>query len=126
MSATAPPKPHPHRSRAAAPNGASRLSTAGLGAPTEVPHDSLRARLRAKPGIREVYRVVVFIAGLLCMAVGVALMALPGPLTIPPVLLGLWIWSTEFAFAERFFDKFKRSEERRVGKECRSRWSPYH
>ena len=25
--------------------------------------------------------------------------------------------------AERYFD---RSEERRVGKECRSRWSPYH
>ena len=23
-------------------------------------------------------------------------------------------------------DLFKRSEERRVGKECRSRWSPYH
>ena len=22
--------------------------------------------------------------------------------------------------------KFERSEERRVGKECRSRWSPYH
>ena len=22
--------------------------------------------------------------------------------------------------------KFSRSEERRVGKECRSRWSPYH
>lgn len=33
---------------------------------------------------------------------------LPGPLTIPPVLLGLWIWSTEFAFAERFFESFKR------------------
>jgi hypothetical protein len=28
-------------------------------------------------------------------------------LTIPPVLLGLWIWSTEFRFAERFFDSFK-------------------
>ena len=26
---------------------------------------------------------------------------------------------------ERFIDD-KRSEERRVGKECRSRWSPYH
>src|SRR2546421_4753389 len=26
----------------------------------------------------------------------------------------------------RFFDRFNRSEERRVGKECRSRWSPYH
>ena len=23
-------------------------------------------------------------------------------------------------------DQLKRSEERRVGKECRSRWSPYH
>ena len=23
-------------------------------------------------------------------------------------------------------DIYKRSEERRVGKECRSRWSPYH
>ena len=25
-----------------------------------------------------------------------------------------------------FLDAFNRSEERRVGKECRSRWSPYH
>ena len=25
-----------------------------------------------------------------------------------------------------YFEKFRRSEERRVGKECRSRWSPYH
>ena len=23
-------------------------------------------------------------------------------------------------------DNFSRSEERRIGKECRSRWSPYH
>ena len=23
-------------------------------------------------------------------------------------------------------EPFRRSEERRVGKECRSRWSPYH
>src|SRR3712207_9131884 len=28
---------------------------------------------------------------------------------------GFWLWK-----------KRKRSEERRVGKECRSRWSPYH
>ena len=26
----------------------------------------------------------------------------------------------------RVFQKIVRSEERRVGKECRSRWSPYH
>ena len=27
---------------------------------------------------------------------------------------------------ERHSEKYVRSEERRVGKECRSRWSPYH
>ena len=27
---------------------------------------------------------------------------------------------------EEYVDAFVRSEERRVGKECRSRWSPYH
>ena len=25
-----------------------------------------------------------------------------------------------------YYDEIGRSEERRVGKECRSRWSPYH
>jgi len=25
-----------------------------------------------------------------------------------------------------YYEESKRSEERRVGKECRSRWSPYH
>ena len=28
--------------------------------------------------------------------------------------------------AEKYLRYAKRSEERRVGKECRSRWSPYH
>ena len=27
---------------------------------------------------------------------------------------------------KKLLDRKKRSEERRVGKECRSRWSPYH
>ena len=30
------------------------------------------------------------------------------------------------AMAAEFAAQLKRSEERRVGKECRSRWSPYH
>lgn len=79
----------------------------GLGRATEVPRDSFRARIRAQPGIREIYRLGVFVAGLLFIALGISLIALPGPLTIPPVLLGLWIWSAEFAFAERFFDSFQ-------------------
>jgi len=28
--------------------------------------------------------------------------------------------------SEYLFQRLNRSEERRVGKECRSRWSPYH
>src|SRR3712207_4105765 len=33
---------------------------------------------------------------------------------------------TEWEEFERFFGAVRRSEERRVGKECRSRWSPYY
>ena len=80
----------------------------GLGRPAEVPRGSRRDRIRSRPGLREAYRIGVFAAGLLCIALGLALAVLPGPLTIPPVLLGLWIWSTEFRFAERLFDSFKR------------------
>ena len=30
------------------------------------------------------------------------------------------LWNVDFP------ERIRRSEERRVGKECRSRWSPYH
>src|SRR3712207_2293495 len=33
---------------------------------------------------------------------------------------------TMFGLASEFYKLSDRSEERRVGKECRSRWSPYH
>ena len=79
----------------------------GLGREAKVPRGGLRDRIRSNPATHQVYRATVFIAGLLFIALGVALMALPGPLTIPPVLLGLWIWSTEFRFAKRFFESFK-------------------
>ena len=39
-------------------------------------------------------------------------------------------WDTWGKFQQSWTSKayatFRRSEERRVGKECRSRWSPYH
>ena len=59
------------------------------------------------PATRQVYRAGVFIVGLLFVLLGVAFVALPGPLTIPPMLVGLWVWSTEFAWAERLFDKMQ-------------------
>jgi hypothetical protein len=79
----------------------------GLPEPVDVPKGGVRHQMRTRAGVRHVYRLTVFLVGLMFIAGGIALAVLPGPLTIPPVLLGLWIWSTEFAFAERFFDQFK-------------------
>ena len=64
-------------------------------------------------------------------------------LTLPIIILAWGVWTDDPAAMEKikiFFDHFSalpkwftnlwilvcRSEERRVGKECRSRWSPYH
>jgi hypothetical protein len=78
-----------------------------LGGSAPVPRGSWRDRTRRKPGIGQLYRVGVFVLGLACIALGIALAVLPGPLTIPPILLGLWIWSTEFSWAHRLFESFK-------------------
>src|SRR2546430_13720698 len=37
-----------------------------------------------------------------------------------------WQRARQADLADREADRRQRSEERRVGKECRSRWSPYH
>ena len=46
-------------------------------------------------------------------------------------VIPLWIADMDFRTAEPVVNAVRkkaqlRSEERRVGKECRSRWSPYH
>jgi len=73
-----------------------------------VERGSWRDRVRSKPGLGQLWRVGVFVVGLLFVAMGVSLAVLPGPLTIPPVLVGLWIWSTEFGWAKRLFESFRR------------------
>ena len=82
--------------------------TDGLGKPRPVKPGSWRDRVRSKPGLATAYRVAVFFAGLLFVLLGLALTVLPGPLTIPPILVGLWVWSTEFEWARRFFVAFRR------------------
>ena len=82
-------------------------TTDALGDPKPVPRGGWRDRMRSNPATRQFYRVGVFVAGLLFVLLGVAFVALPGPLTIPPMLVGLWIWSTEFAWAERLFDRMQ-------------------
>ncbi|MCU1624076.1 MAG: hypothetical protein JWL79_2921 [Frankiales bacterium] len=53
-------------------------------------------------------RVGVFLLGLTFVALGLALSVLPGPFTIPFVLLGLVVWALEFAWAERWLDRARR------------------
>jgi hypothetical protein len=66
-----------------------------------------REGVRRSPGLRHFYRAAVFALGLWFIVLGIALAVLPGPLTIPPILLGLWIWSTEFTWAHNLFESFK-------------------
>lgn len=70
-----------------------------------------RARVRRTPGGALLLRLGVFLLGLFFVLLGLALVALPGPLTIPPILLGVWIWSTEFAWADRLLDRAKVSAQ---------------
>jgi hypothetical protein len=56
---------------------------------------------------RAARRVALFVAGLLLIITGLVLIVLPGPLTIPPILLGLWLWSLEFEFARRWLRPMK-------------------
>ena len=98
----------PDQSTATRRDEPSSLQDDGLGRPAPVPRNGWRDRMRSRPGLRHVYRAGVFALGLVFIAFGVVLAVLPGPLTIPPVLLGLWIWSTEFRFARAFFETFKR------------------
>jgi len=64
-----------------------------------------RDRVRRTPGGRHLLKLGVFLLGLLFVLLGVVLVVLPGPLTIPPILLGVYIWSTEFAWADRLKDR---------------------
>ena len=64
-------------------------------------YDSATRRVRATPGGQLVLKAVVFVVGLVVVAGGVALAVLPGPLTIPPVLVGVYVWSLEFGWARR-------------------------
>ncbi|MGY1815590.1 PGPGW domain-containing protein [Blastococcus sp. SYSU D00820] len=82
--------------------------TDGLGGPRPIEPGTFRARVHANREVAIAWRIGVFVAGLLFVLLGIALTVLPGPLTIPPVLVGLWVWSTEFDWARRLFASFRR------------------
>ena len=63
-------------------------------------------------------------ASVLAIATAVTLAAAPGMLRLKLRTDGHALVPSRAP--EVVYDKEIRSEERRVGKECRSRWSPYH
>lgn len=65
----------------------------------------LRDRLRRLPAGNLVVKAGVFVLGAAFVGLGLALSVLPGPFTIPPVLLGLLIWALEFEFAQVWLDR---------------------
>ena len=58
-----------------------------------------------------------------CFAALALAMLLPGCAAAPDLTP---VWQRDLPASGVHIELANRSEERRVGKECRSRWSPYH
>ena len=70
-----------------------------------------RARLRRTPGGALALKAGALVLGGLFIALGAAAIVLPGPLTIPPMLLGLYVLASEFDWADRLLQRAKHSAE---------------
>ena len=64
-----------------------------------------RNSVRRRPGGALVLQVSALVVGVAFIALGFALVVLPGPLTIPPILVGLYVLSLEFDWADRLFQR---------------------
>ena len=73
------------------------------------PAGAWRARVRRTAGGALLLKVLALVVGLAFIALGLVLLVLPGPLTIPPVLVGLYVLSLEFEWADRLFDRARDS-----------------
>ncbi len=66
---------------------------------------NVRDRIRRLPAGEVIVRGTVFLVGAALITLGLVAVVLPGPLTIPPILLGLLVWSLEFDFAKKWLDR---------------------
>ena len=65
--------------------------------------ESILTRWRAVPG--PIRKSVVLTIGVTLLAIGGALIILPGPFTLPFVIAGIAVLSSEFVWAERIMEK---------------------
>lgn len=66
-----------------------------------------RAKIRANPTTRMVYRVLIAVLGLAVIALGVVLLPAPGPGWLI-IFAGLGLWASEFEWAHRVLEFAKR------------------
>ena len=72
-------------------------------------------------------KLFTLILAILCLLTMLSIPALAADAGVEPYgTPGSGYDSGSFVYNERTYTAYLRSEERRVGKECRSRWSPYH
>lgn len=57
--------------------------------------------------LRSTKRAVIFVVGVALVLLGVALIPLPGPFSIPLMIAGLAVLATEYVWAERALDTAK-------------------
>lgn len=85
------------------------LETAPGGRAAREGDSGWRARLRRTPAGALALKLGVLVVGSLFILLGLAAAVLPGPLTIPPMLLGLYVLASEFDWADRLLQRAKRS-----------------
>ena len=56
---------------------------------------------------RSTKRIVVFVVGVALVLLGIALIPLPGPFSIPLMIAGLAVLATEYVWAEKMLDTVK-------------------
>ncbi len=71
--------------------------------------EAWRADVRRTRGGALALKATVLVLGVAFIALGVVLIVLPGPLTIPPILVGLYLLSTEFRWADNLLVRARKS-----------------
>lgn len=89
--------------------GRAEGSGSGSGSALDRRYHRLTQRIGSTPGGRIGLKVVVFVVGLVFVLGGIGLAVFPGPLTIPPILVGVYVWSLEFGWAYRLRGRVNRS-----------------
>lgn len=74
-----------------------------------------RTKRMAMSTLRQARRIVVLVVGLTVLAIGIAMVVLPGPAFIV-IPVGLAILATEFVWAQRLLDNMKERGRQFVGK----------